>query len=116
MQPIKPYFISCVLFLQRLLQEMTLEEHRELSTLLLERQLGLIFDALMMHQCRHGAPPFAGIPGVPWCTCGDCRAIQRDSQCHKALVDIVLNKRWLKDVHICIYLYILFLLSDRLQT
>lgn len=25
--------------------------------------------------------------------------IQRDSQCHKALVDIVLNKRWLKDVH-----------------
>ncbi|XP_051272909.1 uncharacterized protein LOC127372967 isoform X2 [Dicentrarchus labrax] len=25
--------------------------------------------------------------------------IQRDSKCHKALVDIVLNKHWLKDIH-----------------
>ncbi|XP_038592417.1 uncharacterized protein LOC119916460 isoform X3 [Micropterus salmoides] len=25
--------------------------------------------------------------------------IQKDSRCHKALVDIVLSKRWLKDVH-----------------
>lgn len=80
MQPIKPYFISCVLFLQRLLQEMTLEEHRELSTLLLERQPGLIFDALMMHQRRHGSPPFAGIPGVPWCTCGNCREMPTDQE------------------------------------
>ncbi|XP_038592422.1 uncharacterized protein LOC119916464 isoform X1 [Micropterus salmoides] len=31
-------------------------------------------------------------------TCGKAW-IQKDSRCHKALVDIVLNKRWLKDVH-----------------
>ena len=29
--------------------------------------------------------------GKPW--------IERDSKSHKALVDIVLNKRWQKDVH-----------------
>ncbi|XP_038592410.1 uncharacterized protein LOC119916458 isoform X1 [Micropterus salmoides] len=31
-------------------------------------------------------------------TCGKVW-IQKDSGCHKSLVDIVLNKRWLKDVH-----------------
>uniref|UniRef100_A0A8C2FFT3 P2X purinoreceptor 7 intracellular domain-containing protein n=1 Tax=Cyprinus carpio TaxID=7962 RepID=A0A8C2FFT3_CYPCA len=75
-----PYFIFCVLYLQTLFQEMTLEEHRELSTLLLEKQPGLVFDALMMHQHRHGAPPFAGIPGVPWCTCGNCREMPTDQE------------------------------------
>ena len=42
---------------------MTLEEHRQLTTQLLERQPGLLFDALMMHQLRHGTPPFTGVPG-----------------------------------------------------
>eukprot|EP00064_Thunnus_orientalis_P013530 superscaffoldBa00002216_g13569 len=38
---------------------MTSEEHRQLTSALLQRQPGFIFDALMMHQCRHGVPPFA---------------------------------------------------------
>ncbi len=59
---------------------MSLEEHRELATQLLERQPGLLFDALMMHQHRHGAPPLAGVPGVPWCTCGNCRDMPTDRE------------------------------------
>ncbi|KAK0132497.1 hypothetical protein N1851_032634 [Merluccius polli] len=64
----------------RLLHQMILEEHRELTTQLLERQPGLVFDALMMHQCRHAAPPFAGVPGVPWCSCGNCREMPTDRE------------------------------------
>uniref|UniRef100_A0A667Y2V3 P2X purinoreceptor 7 intracellular domain-containing protein n=1 Tax=Myripristis murdjan TaxID=586833 RepID=A0A667Y2V3_9TELE len=41
-------------------------------------QPGLVFDALAMYQRRHGAPPFAGVPGVPWCTCGNCRDMPTD--------------------------------------
>ncbi|XP_045924710.1 zinc finger protein 436-like [Micropterus dolomieu] len=44
---------------------------------------------------------------IPTWTMGKCQHvhlkekawIQKDSRCHKALVDIVLNKRWLKHVH-----------------
>uniref|UniRef100_A0A668A4C7 P2X purinoreceptor 7 intracellular domain-containing protein n=1 Tax=Myripristis murdjan TaxID=586833 RepID=A0A668A4C7_9TELE len=57
---------------------MTLEEHRELTSQLLERQPGLVFDTLAMYQRRHGAPPFAGVPGVPWCTCGNFRDMPTD--------------------------------------
>ena len=44
------YFLS---FLQRLLQEMSLEDHRRLAAGMLERQPGLIFDLLLLHQQRH---------------------------------------------------------------
>ncbi|XP_057193523.1 uncharacterized protein LOC130556486 [Triplophysa rosa] len=44
-----------------------------------------------MGSCRHVNLEPEEIQGKKW--------IQRDSQCHKALVAIVLNKRWLKDVH-----------------
>ncbi|XP_038592420.1 uncharacterized protein LOC119916461 [Micropterus salmoides] len=40
-------------------------------------------------RCQHGH--LEETRGKPW--------IQKDSRCHKALVDIILNKRWLKDVH-----------------
>ena len=59
---------------------MTLEEHRQLTSELLQRQPGFIFDALMMHQCRHGVPPFAGVPGVPWCTCSNCTDMPTDRE------------------------------------
>ncbi|XP_038592427.1 uncharacterized protein LOC119916467 [Micropterus salmoides] len=44
---------------------------------------------------------------IPTWTMGKCQHvhlkekawIQKDSRCHKALVDIILNKRWLKHVH-----------------
>ncbi|XP_044034394.1 uncharacterized protein LOC122867536 isoform X2 [Siniperca chuatsi] len=42
-----------------------------------------------MGRCQHGH--LEETRGKEW--------IQRDSKCHQALVDIVLNKRWLKDVH-----------------
>ncbi|XP_045924698.1 uncharacterized protein LOC123982845 isoform X3 [Micropterus dolomieu] len=42
-----------------------------------------------MGRCQHGH--LEETRGKAW--------IQRDSRCHKALVDIVLNERWLKDVH-----------------
>ena len=66
-----------------------MEENRQLTTQLLGRQPGL-FDALMMHQLRHGAPPFTGVPGVSWCTCGNYRNMLRGSEvdnreyCYKA--------------------------------
>ncbi|XP_038549198.1 uncharacterized protein LOC119882909 [Micropterus salmoides] len=44
-----------------------------------------------MGSCKHGHLESDQMRGKMW--------IQRDSQCHKALVDIVLNKRWQKDVH-----------------
>ncbi|XP_056107194.1 uncharacterized protein LOC130085456 isoform X3 [Rhinichthys klamathensis goyatoka] len=44
-----------------------------------------------MGSCKHGHLESEQIREKVW--------IQRDSQCHKALVDIVLNKRWQKDVH-----------------
>ncbi|KAL0964117.1 hypothetical protein UPYG_G00319080 [Umbra pygmaea] len=44
-----------------------------------------------MGSCQHGPLESEQMQGKMW--------IQRDSQCHKALVDIVLNKRWQKDVH-----------------
>ncbi|KAG5282707.1 hypothetical protein AALO_G00058980 [Alosa alosa] len=56
---------------QRLLQEMSLEDHRRLTAGLLERQPGLIFDLLMEHQQRHGAPHICrgtGYLGVPVAT------------------------------------------------
>ena len=56
LQLIKPDVFSCVLFFQSLLEEMTLEELRQLTSELLQRQPGLIFDALRMHQCRHDVP------------------------------------------------------------
>ncbi|XP_045924707.1 zinc finger protein 502-like isoform X1 [Micropterus dolomieu] len=40
-------------------------------------------------RCQHGH--LEETRGKAW--------IQKDSRCHKALVDIVLNERWLKDVH-----------------
>ncbi|XP_048121082.1 olfactory receptor 10J5-like [Alosa alosa] len=43
----------------RLLQEMSFEDHRRLTAGLLERQPGLIFNLLMEHQQRHGAPTSA---------------------------------------------------------
>ncbi|KAM9345484.1 N-acetylglucosamine-1-phosphodiester alpha-N-acetylglucosaminidase-like [Symphorus nematophorus] len=46
-----------------LVEETTLEERRQLSTQLLERQTGRLFDVLMMHQLRPGALPFTGVPG-----------------------------------------------------
>lgn len=39
-----------------------------------------MFDALMMHQRHYGAPPPAGLPGVPWCTCGNCRDMPTDRE------------------------------------
>ena len=71
------YFLS---FLQRLLQEMSLEDHRRLAAGMLERQPGLIFDLLLEHQQRHGAPTSAEVPGVPWCTCGKCRDMPTDRE------------------------------------
>ncbi|XP_039506908.1 uncharacterized protein LOC120470612 [Pimephales promelas] len=44
-----------------------------------------------MGSCQHGHLESEQIREKAW--------IQRDSQSHKALVDIVLNKRWQKDVH-----------------
>ncbi|XP_057201426.1 uncharacterized protein LOC130561239, partial [Triplophysa rosa] len=44
-----------------LLQMTTLEEPRE-----------------PIHQDEHGAPPFAEIPGLPWCACGNCREMPTD--------------------------------------
>ncbi|XP_045896485.1 uncharacterized protein LOC123963585 [Micropterus dolomieu] len=44
-----------------------------------------------MVSCKHGHLESDQMRGKMW--------IQRDSQCHKALVDIVLDKRWQKDVH-----------------
>ncbi|XP_029932331.1 uncharacterized protein LOC115376709 [Myripristis murdjan] len=59
---------------ERLLQDLTLEEWRELGSRLLEREPGLVFDALAMHRRRRGAPAAAaGVPGAPWCVCGNCR-------------------------------------------
>lgn len=52
---------------------MTLEDHRSLTAQLLERQPGLVLDVLTQHQRKQGSPPPAGVPGVPWCTCGHCR-------------------------------------------
>ena len=75
----KTWCFSCVLYFQRLLEDMTLEEHRQLTSELLQQQPGLIFDAFMMHQCRRGVP-FAGVPGVPWCTCGNCRDMPTDRE------------------------------------
>lgn len=70
---------TCLVYLvQRQLQELTLDEWRELGRGLFERQPGLIFDALMMHQRRHGGPPSAGVQGVPWCVCGNCREMPTD--------------------------------------
>jgi hypothetical protein len=71
------YFLS---FLQRLLQEMSLDDHRRLAAGMLERQPGLIFDLLLEHQQRHGAPTSAEVPGVPWCTCGKCRDMPTDRE------------------------------------
>ncbi|XP_041953671.1 uncharacterized protein LOC121713243 [Alosa sapidissima] len=65
---------------QRLLQEMSLEDHRRLTAGLLERQPGLIFNLLMEHQQRHGAPTSAEVSGVPWCTCGHCRDMPTDRE------------------------------------
>ncbi|KAF0044761.1 hypothetical protein F2P81_003919 [Scophthalmus maximus] len=45
---------------------------------MLERQPGLIFDLLMEHQQRHGAPTPAEVPEVPWCTCGHSRDMATD--------------------------------------
>ncbi|XP_045915124.1 uncharacterized protein LOC123976822 [Micropterus dolomieu] len=44
-----------------------------------------------MGSCKHGHLKSEQMRGK--------MCIQRDSQCHKALVDIVLDKRWQKDVH-----------------
>ena len=57
---------------------MSLEEHRDLTRQLLQRQPGLVFDALMMHQRRHGVPP--PVPGIPWCTCTHCRDMPTDRE------------------------------------
>lgn len=59
--------------LQRQLQELTLDEWRELGRGLFERQPGL-----MIHHGCHGAPPSAGVQGVPWCVCGNCREVPTD--------------------------------------
>lgn len=40
-------------------------------------------------KCEHGH--LEELHGKEW--------IQRDSKCHKALIDIILNKRWQKNVH-----------------
>lgn len=53
---------------------------RLLSSLLFQRQPGLVFDVLQMYQNWHGARQLAGMPGVPWCTCGNCRNIPWDRE------------------------------------
>ncbi|XP_045924694.1 uncharacterized protein LOC123982844 isoform X3 [Micropterus dolomieu] len=57
--------------------------------------IGIIHHVCDVHtwtngRCQHGRH-LEETRGKPW--------IQKDSRCHKVLVDIVLNKRWLKDVH-----------------
>lgn len=45
-----------------------------------------------IHQDEGGAPPFAEIPGVPWCTCGNCREMPTDLEkkcCGKEPADCV---------------------------
>ena len=73
--------VSCAFFLrillQRLLQDLTLSEWRDLGRGLFERQPGLVFDALAMHQGRHGAPPPTGTQ-LPWCVCGNCKEMPTD--------------------------------------
>nr|XP_055041339.1 P2X purinoceptor 7-like [Misgurnus anguillicaudatus] len=65
---------------ERLLQDMTLDDHRRLTAGMLERQPGLIFDLLFTHQQRHGAYTSAEVPGLPWCTCSHCRDMPTDRE------------------------------------
>ncbi|KAL7371934.1 hypothetical protein ABVT39_007194 [Epinephelus coioides] len=57
---------------------MSLEDYRDLTARLLERQPGLVFDLLAERQSRHGAPVSAEVVGVPWCTCNNCRYMPTD--------------------------------------
>ncbi|KAL7403029.1 hypothetical protein ABVT39_023369 [Epinephelus coioides] len=59
---------------------MDVEEWRDLGRELFAREPGLVFDVLMIRQRRNGAPPPAGLPDVPWCTCGKCRDIPTDRE------------------------------------
>lgn len=72
--------IVCMDILQDLLSQMSLEEWRSFGRDALERQPGLVFDILALHQNRTGPPPSAGVPGVPWCTCGNCREMPTDRE------------------------------------
>ena len=75
------YFLS---FLQRLLQEMSLDDHRRLAAGMLERQPGLIFDLLLLHQQRH-LRRYRGYRGVPVVSAETCRRTGRGNAVAKTL-------------------------------
>ncbi|XP_041849327.1 uncharacterized protein LOC121645082 [Melanotaenia boesemani] len=63
---------------ENLLQEMSLEDYRDLTARMLDRQPGLVFDLLAEHQIRRGAPASSEVLAVPWCTCNNCRDMPTD--------------------------------------
>nr|XP_054593360.1 P2X purinoceptor 7-like [Nothobranchius furzeri] len=66
--------------IERLVQGMSLEDHRHLTSQLLERQPGLVFDVLLDNQRRdrHTTPVQA--PALTWCTCGNCTDMPTDAE------------------------------------
>ncbi|XP_041852595.1 uncharacterized protein LOC121647331 isoform X1 [Melanotaenia boesemani] len=64
---------------QRLLDDMTAEYLRRLASQLVVRQPGLIFD-LLLQQSNSSVSEAAGVPGMPWCTCGLCREMPTDRE------------------------------------
>ena len=57
-----------------------LEVFRCFTSRLIQRQPGLLFDVLLEWRNRHGDPPAAGTPGVPWCSCDNCRDMPTDRE------------------------------------
>ena len=63
-------------FANRFPQNLTTADLRLLASVVLEKQPGLVFDVLMMHQDRHGALQLVGWSRVAQCTCGKCIEIR----------------------------------------
>lgn len=59
---------------------MAVPDLRSLAITFIERQPGVLFDALAVLQNRQGPPPSAGVPGAPWCSCGNCRDMPTDRE------------------------------------
>lgn len=80
---------------------MTLEDIKNHSRQMLERHPAIFLDTLMMHRCRHDAPPSASVPHASWCTCGVLQgnATYRERKCcgQDPFMDPCRNERPLQD-------------------
>uniref|UniRef100_A0A8C2IRS5 P2X purinoreceptor 7 intracellular domain-containing protein n=1 Tax=Cyprinus carpio TaxID=7962 RepID=A0A8C2IRS5_CYPCA len=58
---------------------LSFEQLRSFTNDILQWQPGLVFDVLALRQ-NNAPPPSAGLPGMPWCTCQNCRDMPTDRE------------------------------------